>query len=201
MENHCFPRVSFAPFEQKKLFWAPQFIVPIVPTYSTISILGPHQFSAVHCFDISPDFPGFLRFFNSLFTCCSPILYSTKISPVLVLCSQHAQGEKKSSGTFSDQFHRCKGACLGHVRCQPAPGWWGFASGGKPKPIFYPVSSGCPVSWDLEISGLLFPSFYDVACSNWQYCDICKCWKLTTVWSQDTENPYSNLRGHGVPCL
>ena len=45
----------------------------------------------------------------------------------------------------------------------------------KPKPIFYPVSSGCPVSWDLEISGLLFPSFYDVACSNWQYCDICKC--------------------------
>ena len=69
--------------------------------------------SAVHCLDISPNFPGFLRFFNSLFTCCSPILYSTKISPVLVLWSQHAQGEKKSSGTFSDQFHRCKGACLG----------------------------------------------------------------------------------------
>ena len=72
--------------------------------------------SAVRCLDISPDFPGFVRFFNSLFTCCSPILYSTKISPVLVLWFQHAQGEKKSSGScFPDQFHRCKSPRLGHV--------------------------------------------------------------------------------------
>ena len=78
--------------------------------------------SAVHCLDISLGFPGFLRFFTSLFTCCGPILYSTKISPVLVLWSQHAQVEKKSSGScFPDQFHRCKSARLGHARCQPAP--------------------------------------------------------------------------------
>ena len=203
MENHCFPRVSILLHSSKKTVLSSSIYCPnchhlFDDFYPWTSSIFP---SAVHCLDISPDFPGFLRFFNSLFTCCSPILYSTKISPVLVLWFQHAQGEKKSSGTFSDQFHRCKGACLGHVRCQPAPGWWGFASGGKPKPIFYPVSSGCPVSWDLEISGLLFPSFYDVACSNWQYCDICKCWKLTTVWSQDTWNPYSNLRGHGVSHL
>lgn len=68
--------------------------------------------SAAHCLDISPDFPGFLRFSHSLFTCCSPILSSTKTSPVLVQ-SRHAQVEKKNSGScFSDQ---CKGARLGHA--------------------------------------------------------------------------------------
>ena len=56
------------------------------------------------------------------------------------------------------------------------------------------------VSWDLEISsGLLFPSFSDVACSNWQYCDICKCWELTTVWSQDTETPTAICGVMGFP--
>lgn len=68
--------------------------------------------SAAHCLDISPDCPGFLRFSHSLFTCCSPILSSTKTSPVLVQ-SRHAQVEKKNSGScFSDQ---CKGARLGHA--------------------------------------------------------------------------------------
>ena len=51
--------------------------------------------SAAHCFDISPDFPGFLRFSHSLFTCCSPILSSTKTSPVLVQ-SRHAQVSAKA---------------------------------------------------------------------------------------------------------
>ena len=77
--------------------------------------------SAVHCLDISPDFPGFLRFSHSLFTCCSPILSSTKTSPVLVLQSRHAQVEKKNSGScFSDQ---CKGARLGHAGSSASHLW------------------------------------------------------------------------------
>ena len=117
MENHCFPRVSFAPLQQKNVLSSsiycancPHLFGDFYPWTSSIFP------SAVHCLDISPDFPGFVRFFNSLFTCCSPILYSTKISPVLVLWFQHAQGEKKSSGScFPDQFHRCKSPRLGHV--------------------------------------------------------------------------------------
>ena len=35
--------------------------------------------SAVHCLDISPDFPGFVRFFNSLFTMFTSINVSTNV--------------------------------------------------------------------------------------------------------------------------
>ena len=82
MENHCFPRVSFASLQQK-------------------NVLS----SSIYCANCPHLFGDFYPWTSSIFP-----------SAVLVLWFQHAQGEKKSSGScFPDQVHRCKSPRLGHV--------------------------------------------------------------------------------------
>ena len=122
--------------------------------------------SAVHCLDISPDFPGFLY--------CTPRKYPQSLSYGF---NMH-RVRRRAPERFRISSISAKARALAMLGVSQHLGGEDLLHPGlavKPKPIFYPVSSGCPVSWDLEISGLLFPSFYDVACSNWQYCDICKC--------------------------
>ena len=78
--------VFLLPHSSKKMFWAPQFIVPIVPTYSVISILGPHQFS--HRQFVVLTFPQIFRdLSDSLIHCslavalyCTPRKYPQSLS-------------------------------------------------------------------------------------------------------------------------
>ena len=81
-----FSTCFFCPAPAKKMFWAPQFIGPIGPTYSMISILGPHQFS--HRQFIVLTFPLIFRdFSDSLIHCslavalyCTPRKYPQSLS-------------------------------------------------------------------------------------------------------------------------
>ena len=95
--------------------------------------------SAAHCLDISPDFPGFLQFSHSLFTCCSPILSSTKTSPVLVQ-SRHAQVSAKAH-TLAMQG-----------RQPPMGGQSLIIRGFALESSSYPVSSGYLFQWRHRIS-------------------------------------------------
>ena len=95
--------------------------------------------SAAHCLDISPDCPGFLRFSHSLFTCCSPILSSTKTSQSLSCLNMRRSRRRTPDRVFRIS---AKAHALAMQGRQPPMGGQSLIRGLALESSSYVVSSG-----------------------------------------------------------